>query len=241
MDFPSDWPTVAPPRAIAAGQTHVWAWRLDPSPGPADADTETLDARELERYHRFHFQRDRVRFAITHRNMRSILGAYLEITPSQISYRISPYGKPELTGAPLHFNLSHSRSTAVLAISPDTPLGVDVEDVKPIEPEVAEKYFSPREQAALAALDGDAWLAGFYRCWTRKEAILKAEGLGLNLPLSCFDVSLAAGEPAKLLDVRPPARFHYPWTLYDLATSAGTMAALATGSPQANVACFYLG
>ena len=103
---------------------------------------------------------------------------------------------------------------------------------------MAENHFSPTELAALSSLEGEAWLEGFYHCWTRKEAILKAEGVGLNLPLYSFDVSLIPGLPAKLLGVRPPAVFRHPWTLHNLATPLGTVAALAAGSLQAEVLCF---
>ena len=104
---------------------------------------------------------------------------------------------------------------------------------------MAEHHFSPAELAALSYLEGDAWLQGFYNCWTRKEAILKAEGVGLNLPLRCFDVSLTPGLPAQLLAVRPPASFCHPWTLHTLDTPSGTAAALAAGNPRAEVRCFH--
>ena len=101
----------------------------------------------------------------------------------------------------------------MLALSTETELGIDVEDLRPIQPEVAEGHFSPTELAALSSLEGEAWLNGFYHCWTRKEAILKAEGVGLNLPLNSFDVSLIPGDPAKILGVRPPVLHLVPGIL----------------------------
>jgi len=248
MPFSPIWLTAEAPQKIDAGQIHVWAWQLDSSLGLSGNEKSQiglLDARELERFHRFHFACDRARFAIAHANVRRILGAYVDREPERLLFAANSFGKPELAAEarsrPLNFTLSHSRNIALLALSMDTELGIDIEHVRPIEPEVAESYFSPTELAALSSLEGEAWLKGFYHCWTRKEAILKAEGVGLNLPLYSFDVSLIPGLPAKLLGVRPPAVFRHPWTLHDLATPAGTVAALASGSLQAEILCFRFG
>jgi 4'-phosphopantetheinyl transferase len=219
---------------------HVWGWPIDAAQASFEkGDLQLLDAAEQNRFHRYHFDADRIRFAIAHVNLRRILGAYLDCEPGQVSFEANGFGKPRVAGdRRLNFNLSHSRHFAMLAISTKTEVGVDVEDVRPIESEVAQHYFSPVEQTALASLDGDDWLHGFYRCWTRKEAILKAEGVGLQLPLSSFDVSLLPGKPAMLLGVRPPVVFSSPWTLHHLESPAGTMAALAAGNPEAMVNCF---
>jgi 4'-phosphopantetheinyl transferase len=234
------WPPSRAPQKIADEQIHVWGWPLD-SPLEA-AQVALLDKEELDRFHRFRFEPDRVRFAIAHATMRRILGAYLNKAPNRVLIRTTRFGKPELAGEeqgrPLHFNLSHSRSVALLALSKDTEVGVDVEDVKPIERGVAQSYFSAAELSALASLDGDAWLHGFYLCWTRKEAILKGEGIGLNLALDSFDVSLLPGAPAEILAARPCAGFRHNWKLHDLSVAPGSAAALAAGSPRAQLFCY---
>jgi 4'-phosphopantetheinyl transferase len=234
------WPPSTVPQKIAPEQIHVWGWPLD-SPLEA-AQVALLDEEELDRFHRFRFEPDRTRFAIAHATVRKILGAYLQTAPDHVLFRTNRFGKPELAGdqqsTPLHFNLSHSRSVALLALSKDIEVGVDIEDVHPVERDVAESYFSAAERAALGSLDGNAWVDGFYRCWTRKEAILKGEGVGLNLALDSFDVSLAPGVPAELLDARPTAGFRHRWKLHDLPIAAGSAAALAAGSSRAEVFCF---
>jgi 4'-phosphopantetheinyl transferase len=108
---------VAFPQKIAAQQIHVWAWLLDSSAGfngQEKSHTGLLDAKELERFHRFHFESDQARFAIAHANVRRVLGAYLDREPECILFRANPFGKPELVAVaqtrPLHFNLSHSRN-----------------------------------------------------------------------------------------------------------------------------------
>jgi 4'-phosphopantetheinyl transferase len=111
-----------------------------------------------------------------------------------------------------------------------------VEELKPIEPEVANTHFSARERSQLSELQGDGWLAGFYRCWTRKEAILKGEGVGLAHGLDSFAVSLLPEEPAELLETGKP--FSYPWRLHDLLPSEGTIGAVATAHSNARLACF---
>jgi hypothetical protein len=170
MLFPPTWSAVEVPEEITADQIHVWAWLLDSSSGFGDHDKlqiGLLDANELERFHRFRFECDRARFAITHMNVRRILGAYLGREPERLLFRANRFGKPELVTEaqtpPLYFNLSHSRNIALLALSMDTELGIDIEYLRPIEPEVAESNFSRTELAALSSLEGEAWLKGFYQ------------------------------------------------------------------------------
>ena len=187
--------------------------------------------------HKFYFTQDRARYAANHANLRRILGAYLNQLPERVKLQADSLGKPELAFEdPVQFNLSHSRTIAVLAVAHGQPVGVDVEDVRPIEREVAARFFSAAELAALGALQGEAWMNGFYRCWTRKEAILKAEGVGLYRALDSFDVSLRADEPAVLLATREA--FRYPWELHHLTPATGNVGALATAQPQAQLACF---
>jgi 4'-phosphopantetheinyl transferase len=240
------WPAAEAPQRIVPEQIHVWAWPLN-DPNAAD-DAALLDTEERTRFTRFRFDRDRFRFAVAHANMRRILGAYLRSPLESIGYHNNAFGKPELAGSEaggvsvpsLYFNLSHTQSIALLALSLDAEVGIDVEDLHAIEPEVAESHFSARELSDLASLDGDGWLRGFYHCWTRKEAILKAEGVGLNIPLDAFDVSLLPGAPAELLDARPAAALRHRWTLHNLSPTQDTVAALAAGSAHAHVCCFTL-
>jgi len=191
--------------------------------------------------HGFHFAPDRLRYAVAHGNLRRILGGYLQRPPEKVCFAANRFGKPELANeerSSLHFNLSHTRRIAVLAVAQGQPVGVDVEDVRPIEPEAAAAHFSAAELSDLGTLHGDAWLAGFYRCWTRKEAILKAEGVGLSLALDSFDVSLLPDKPAEMLGTR--RRFSHHWTLHDVSPSPGAIGALATAQPQSRLACFSL-
>lgn len=154
------------------------------------------------------------------------------------------FGKPDLaaaedcSGPSLRFNLTHTRRCALLAVSSRIGLGIDLEDVAPIEPEVARDHFSKAELEQLRTLSGEEWLRGFYRCWTQKEAVLKAEGVGLNLELASFDVALLPAAPAGLIGVRGSLRCH--WELLDLYPGPQMIGALAYDDPQAQVRRFQL-
>jgi len=226
------WPTSGVHGTLAPDEVHLWAWALEPAAVDLPAHIEILDQQERERMQRFHFAPDRARYAVAHANLRRILGAYLRQPAAGLRFHTNGFGKPELdhgdSSSSFHFSLSHSRSIALLAVANGGPVGVDVEEVRPIEPEVADSHFSASERLQLNQLQGNAWLLGFYRCWTRKEAILKA--------LDSFDVSLLPDERAKLLGTRQP--FSYPWTLHDLSPSEGTIGAIAATHSNARLACF---
>jgi 4'-phosphopantetheinyl transferase len=232
------WPASGIRGAIAPDEVHLWAWPLEPVPADLAAHIELLDQEELRRLHGFRFAQDRSRYAIAHANLRRILGGYCECPPAEICFRANRFGKPELAGEPssLHFSLSHSRCVAVLAVAHGHPVGVDVEEVKPIEREVADGHFSASELSQLSGLPGDAWLSSFYRCWTRKEAILKAEGVGLSRALDSFDVGVLPDQPPALLGTRQ--QFSYPWKLYDVSPASGTTGALAIAHSNARLAYF---
>jgi 4'-phosphopantetheinyl transferase len=240
---PLTWPAsrvreaIAPP--LNPDEVHLWAWVLEPATVDVTAHVEILSRQESERMRAFHFAPDRLRYAVAHANMRRILGGYLQRRPEKVCFAANRFGKPELANeekSSLQFNLSHTQSIAVLAVAQGQPVGVDVEEVRPIEPEAATAHFSAAELSNLGTLHGDAWLAGFYRCWTRKEAILKAEGVGLHRALDSFDVGLLLDEPAELVATREC--FSHPWKLHHLSPAPGTIGALATAQSELRLACF---
>jgi 4'-phosphopantetheinyl transferase len=219
-----------------AGEVHLWRFRLDAPADRLDALAETLSADERARADRFAFDVHRLRFVAARGRLREVLGRYLGAPPASLRFAYGPHGKPELRDAPgLRFNLSHSGSAALLAVSPDRPVGVDLEEARPLADfeSLADRVFSPRERRALDALPPSGRLAAFYLGWTRKEAYLKALGDGLARPLDRFSVSLSPGEPARLLDAfgdpEEPAR----WSLLDVTPWPGFAACLAAPGPLA--------
>ena len=177
-------------------EVDLYIWTLD-----VDADERArlsahLSDDETARAARFVFEHDRNRFIAARGRMREILARAVKRPPSDLKFSYSAHGKPSLGSNPLRFNLSHSNAIAALVATRDYEIGVDVEHVRPLKEDVAGRFFSPRENAVLRALPEREQLGGFYRCWTRKEAIVKAIGEGLSHPLDSFDVSLKAGDTA---------------------------------------------
>src|SRR5277367_6792754 len=115
------WPTRPLPGAIPPGEVHVWAWTFSGPAEPDEADLNILNDYERQRTARFYFAPDRVRYSVCHANMRRILGSYLHSPPESLVFREADGGKPELvladSDAPLHFNLSHSKTVALLAVA----------------------------------------------------------------------------------------------------------------------------
>lgn len=185
---------------------------------------------------RFRFDVHRERFALRRGAMRTILGSYLGLGPSEIRFRYSAKGKPEIESAPEaagpKFNLSDSEDLAILGVTPDADIGVDVEQRRPTRDldALARRYFSEREQAEYFDLPESQRVEGFYSCWTRKEALLKATGEGITVDLKGFDVTLAPGRPAELLEMRSPPGEAGMWRLYALEPRRGFAAAVAVPS-----------
>jgi 4'-phosphopantetheinyl transferase len=210
---------------------HVWMASLDVSPKLLERFRSTLSAEELERASHFYFLRDRARFSAGRGILRHLLGSYLRMAPERLSFCYTEYGKPALSGQyadALRFNLSHSDAIALVAVTPERDLGVDVEQYSESKGDeaVAERYFSPREFACFHAAREGLRTRVFLNCWTRKEAHIKARGMGLSIPLNSFDVFVAPGEPPALLGTAE-LDDNLEWRLQDLVLGENYVGALA--------------
>lgn len=216
---------------IHRGTLAHWAVPLDPGRDTVLAAWRLLSTDERDRAERFHFDHDRRRYAVAHAAMRRLLAAYAGCAPQELRFATSARAKPVLSGpgAGLHFNLSHSGELALLGVSPDAALGVDIERVRRLDDgaALAGANFSAREYAAWRAVPPGQRDLAFFLCWTRKEAYVKAVGEGLYLPLDRFDVTLAPGEPARILSLDGDAGAAAAWSLHDLDPGAGYAAASA--------------
>ena len=194
-------------------EVHVWHAALDRDLNSLSRLESTLSPEEKARADRFHFANDRNRFVAARGLLRELLGKYLQQTPASLEFSYGKYGKPSLSGenlsSALFFNLSHSAGLAVYAIARERNLGVDVEHIRPEfgGEDIAKRYFSAREVSDLRTLPTEARAEGFFNCWTRKEAYLKATGMGLQIPLGSFAVSLLPEIPAQFLEGVEP-RWH---------------------------------
>jgi 4'-phosphopantetheinyl transferase len=193
----------------------------------------TLSAPEQERAARFAYPRERNAFVASRGLLRALLPRYAGGTPAALAIEADPLGKPRLVGpcgiGRFRFSVAHSGGLWACAVALGREVGLDVEEIRPSRERdsIAERYYSPAERAALASLPEGARERAFHLCWTRKEAWLKARGLGLTVPLDSFDVSVHEGEPARLLATRPDAAEAARWTLVDLdfgPTFAGALA-----------------
>lgn len=220
-----------PPDSLNLESHHVHIWRLslDLSTDSVKSIESTLSADELERVVRFHFQVDKNRFIVAHGILRTLLGRYLHCDPTELTFSLNQYGKPSLVNSTLEFNLSHSGNFALIAVTQGRKVGVDVERIRQgiSSHVIAQQYFSKSEVAELQSLPLEQREAAFFTCWTRKEAYIKAQGLGLSLPLESFDVSLSPNEPAKLRAVRPDSQEAARWTLLSLDVDPNYAGALA--------------
>jgi 4'-phosphopantetheinyl transferase len=218
------------PSELGRGVVQLWQRRLAASAAEVGACYELLSSDEQERAHRFRLERPRNEFVLTRGILRSLLAQYLGITPQEVRFRYATRGKPVLEGeSDVCFNVSHTDGLALMAFVKRRAIGVDVEylgrntDAK----RLAERFFSERERQALSSLSGDELQAAFFRCWTRKEAYIKAKGDGLSLPLHQFDVSIAAGGHNTLLATRPDPAEAAKWTICDVPIGLGYVAALS--------------
>lgn len=183
-----------------------------------------LSNEERQRAARFHFPKHAMRYRICHAAVRRILGDYLAMPPAQVEVIAEPKGKPRLAGdSSLRFNISHSGDLALLAVAEDLEVGVDVEGVRfDLSVDGLAAFFTPAECERLRAAAPGEKERTFFRWWTRKEAVLKADGCGLSGGLDHLDIS---GCPPEL--VRFPADGGTLWQLADLDVPAGYAAAVA--------------
>lgn len=197
------------PHLPAADEVHVWCADLGALRHRRHAFWQGLTSGEQARAAGMPVAAVRERWIGARAMLRSVLAAYLRLPPQQPRFVRGPYGKPELAGDPRFmpaFNLSHSGQRVLLAVTgPQGLVGVDVEQRRhlPDWEQIAAACFHPLEVAALAALQArspDAAGQAFIEVWTRKEAIVKALGLGLSMPLNGFRVSVMAQGRAQVLE-----------------------------------------
>lgn len=194
---------------------------------------------------RFHFERDRRRFTVSRAALRLVLASYLGDEAHLLRFSLGPRGKPALNRRrqilSIEFNLTHSQDLVLVAVGNDA-LGVDVEFLRPIADldSLAEQVFSRVELRQWQQLSQEQRCESLLRCWTRKEAYLKAIGYGLSIPMPRLQVGLSKGsmDGVPVVDTGGPERG--PWSLYDLTPAAGFLGALATAHPAHRITNFTL-
>ncbi|MBA3661803.1 MAG: 4'-phosphopantetheinyl transferase superfamily protein [Gammaproteobacteria bacterium] len=201
---------------------HLWIIELDLTQEPVSEQFILLSTDEKARAERLKLAVHQEKFIRTRASLRLILSKYLGIPPHFLAFDYNPAGKPTLKKtlhSSLHFNLSHSGGLAVIAIAQDSPLGIDLELMKTPYPEsIASRFFTPSEQALLAVQTDRA--RAFYQVWSKKEALIKANGQGLAISLRQFSVTLASHEAITFHNVT--------WQLFTPSLHPDYQTALAT-------------
>ena len=220
---------------LPAGHIHVWRAIVDIPFARLQVYQETLSPAERERARRLTLSRHQRRFTAARGILRHILARYLRTAPRDIRFESDPFGKPFFQGPvdqPLHFNVAHSQQLALYAVSRDFEVGIDLEGDRDSldHAGLAERICSADELMTFQKLPQAEQRAAFFRCWTRKEAFVKAVGKGFSFPLKNVAVSFTPDEPPRIISVQ--GQSSDDWSLCDLFPGQRFWGALAVaGKP----------
>jgi 4'-phosphopantetheinyl transferase len=222
-------------------RTDIWFFEVDRPVPEIEKFEAQLSQEEMIRSQRFRFLRDRNRYVIQHGVLRWLLAGYTGCEPCHVDIHISADGKPYLAGgkggASIHFSISHSDAVAAFAFSRTGSIGIDIENIRDIPEmiEIAERHFTTREKREIFSCPESSRSTVFTRIWTRKEAVLKAQGQGLMILLNSVDVSTQGNthEPWKV-PVRSDGVSKEFWVA-DIAGPAGFAAAVAAAGPVGDI------
>ncbi len=222
--------------ALLPDEIHVWHQNLARGAAEVESLAGLLSPEEWERVRRFRFDANRNDFVVCRGTLRALLGHYVGVPAKELCFEYSEYGRPRLVaGSPegdLDFNVSHSGGHALLGFARGRKIGLDIEKIRWDfgTGEIAERFFSEAERSTLRNLPAEQRHEAFFRCWTRKEAFIKALGEGLSHPLDQFDVSLDPSVPAQLLATRPNGKEAGRWNMWNIQAPVGYAAALVAQS-----------
>jgi 4'-phosphopantetheinyl transferase len=188
-----DWPPGPQRPAAPSGEAHVWRAELDRGGWPSH---ELLPPPERERAESMRRPLSRDRWVASRWALRGVLARYLDEDPAAVALRLGERGKPALAdpAATLRFNLSHSGSLALIAVTEGREVGVDVEEIDPERDVVplAERGLDSAAAAAVRAAPPEARATAFHQAWARQEAVVKCLGGALGAPLPPGPVAVSA-------------------------------------------------
>jgi 4'-phosphopantetheinyl transferase len=227
-------------RGLRDGEVHVWR----AAAGAADARVweAPLALAEREAAGNFAFDRDRQTYVLAHRLLRTVLSAYLDVDAAEITFAAGAFGKPELAAhGGLCFNLTHSAGAAMVALAWEQRIGVDLESTQARVDldSVMRSTLAPPERALIEAMPQAGRSAAFLQLWTRKEALLKAEGVGLSH--NPRDYSVAESVTMSPAATSVAVAFGTRWMITDLEVGAAWRSAVAVGGGARPFRLFCLG
>lgn len=212
---------------------HVWVWQVSSAP-VASSEFAILDQRERGRAERFRPALHRAQWVRSHTGMRRILSGYLGCSPAEVVFRRGPNGKPALDAAdPPAFNLSHSEQWCALAVARGLELGLDIQMPHPVNPALWRRVLTPGEQSQMTRIPSEERDAAFFRCWTRKEAVGKADSRGVYVHLKRTETGLLPHAPdtTAVVTATNGSGTTTSWHVADLTLPDGLFGALAASAP----------
>ncbi len=217
----------------ASHQVHIWLMPVRNS----EPFLKFLTEAEIQRANKFRVQTARDQFVVARAALRVLLNRYFQLESPTIQFKINQYGKPFLEHPNIFFNVSHSYDWVLIGLSQEMDLGVDIEKMRSdIDlPKLAERFFSKKEVSFFNQLPEAQKAIGFFNAWTRKEAYIKARGMGLAIPLSGFSVELRPEHPATIIETSHDPAAVRKWSLKDLPAPEGYRAAVVAQAVDFNL------
>ena len=225
-----NWANATQKSFILNNTIHIWKINYSDFDNEESALLNNLSKQETNRANKFYFSIDKKRYLLTRALLKNILSRITDTPARQLHFKFNEHGKPYLESFKhIYFNISHSGDIGLLAVTDCAAIGIDVEQYRKRLQlrEIAERFFSKYETDILLNLPDNQKISAFFSCWTRKEAFIKALGLGLTLPLKNFDVTLQPAEKAKLVEIRHKNEKAADWTLKDIPLENDYAAAYA--------------
>jgi 4'-phosphopantetheinyl transferase len=219
---------------LQQNEIHIWGADLDNLKVSDSEAKQMLPGSEREKSERFRFDVLKTRYIKCHFLLRVLLGYYLGVDSYNQEFYRNQHGKQSLTGAtdcnPIFFNLSNSENICVYAFTHVAEVGVDVEKIHDLSnmDRIVERFFSPLENKIFRSLPEHNRKKAFFKCWTRKESLLKAMGVGLSFPLDKVDVITDASEEMSEVFIKTKElNMEIEWTVRDINVFEGFASALA--------------
>lgn len=205
---------------LHSGTVHLWLAKLSVKDNELSVYKKILSKNELSHADKFFKEENSIYYVVSKAITRQILSRYLDISPEKIEFSVEKNGKPFVNGGDLQFNVSHSDDYFLMGITKNNLIGVDIERArKKLDYlALAKRFFAPKEYEAMEMLSGEKQIGTFYRCWTRKEAFIKATGLGLSFGLNNFEVSLSDEPVSALISIHGDHAIAKKWTVTSIKT-----------------------
>lgn len=239
------WPSPPESLELNSDEVHVWRVSIPAQGSQLDRWRDLLSSDERSRADRFRFARDRSAYTTTRAVLRKLLARYLEDSPESLRFQVNKFGKPALTNdcnsGNIQFNVSHSGSYALLAFGREIAVGVDVEQTRSVLQEIANSLLSPSEKRQFLKLPEKRRRASLLQAWTSKEAVIKALGKGLSIPLEEVEVLIDPENPPSLVRLSPEIGNAHDWTLHGLSVDEDYSAAVAVGATVNYLKCWNWG